>query len=53
MQDKRPTLNDPKEFALMRSIYFDKDLRQTEKLDELERLDRMYAKERNNNKSPR
>jgi len=53
MENKRPKITDPEEYRLIKSIYFDKDLRQTEKLDELERLDRMESKQRNNNKSSR
>lgn len=53
MENKRPTLNDPVEFAIIKSIYF-KDTRPTlEDNDPVERLERMESKQRNNQKSSR
>ena len=54
-QGNRPTLNDPKEWALIRSMYFQKDLQyyENEEVDQLERLDRQESKSRFNQKSPR
>ena len=52
MENKRPTLNDPTEFALIRSIYF-KDRTFDEQIDPIERLERMESKQRFNNKSSR
>ncbi len=53
MENKRPTLNDPAEFALIKSVYF-KDYRPAwEDLDPTERLERMESKHRSNNKSSR
>jgi len=53
MKDKRPKLTDPKEYALIKSIYFEKDYINKKKIDPIERLDRMESKQRNNNKSSR
>lgn len=50
---KRPTLNDPNEFALIKSIYFKDNRPLYEDLDPVERLNRMEAKYRHNNKSSR
>ena len=47
MKDKRPRLDNPKEFALIRSIYFEKDYRKTENIDSIEKLERMESKQRN------
>ncbi len=41
-----PRLDDPKEFAIVRSMYF-KDRDTPEEVDQLERLDRAYARGRN------
>jgi len=46
-------LYDPEEYTLIKSIYFDKDLPPNEKIDEIERLERLEAKQRNKNKSSR
>lgn len=51
--NKRPTLNDPEEYALIKSIHFKDDKPLHEELDPMERLERMESKQRNNNKSPR
>jgi hypothetical protein len=49
----RPRLDDPAEYAIIKSIYF-KDNRPFEAdLDPIERKDRMESKIRNNNKSSR
>lgn len=52
MENTRPKLTDPKEMAIIKSIYF-KDKPAWEDLDPLERLDRQEAKRKNNNKSSR
>jgi len=43
---KRPTLADPAEFAIVKSVYFPQDYRK-EKLDPIEDLERTYSRERN------
>jgi hypothetical protein len=53
MENKKPTLADPQEYALIKSIYFDKDLRQTEDIDQLERLERQESKHKNLNNNSR
>ena len=53
MENKRPTLNDPAEFALIKSVYFKDNRPLNEDLDPTERLERMEAKSRQNNKSSR
>jgi len=53
MKDKRPKLTDTKEYALIKSIYFEKDYINKEKIDPIERLDRMESKQRNQNKNSR
>jgi len=53
MENRRPRLDDPKEYAIIKSIYFAKDLEKTEKLDPLENLERQDSKQRNLNKSSR
>ena len=53
MENKRPTLNDPAEFALIKSIYFKESNPFNEDLDPVERLDRMESKQRNKSKSSR
>lgn len=50
---KRPTLNDPNEYALIKKIHFKGDRPFNEKLDPIERLERMESKHRNKNKSSR
>ncbi len=53
MEDKRPRLDDPKEFKIIRDIYFEKDHINKEQTDPIERLERMEARQRNNNKNSR
>jgi len=48
----RPKLTDPKEFAIIKSIYF-KDRQTSEKIDPIEELDRIESRQRNLNKSSR
>ena len=48
---ERPTLNDPKEYNLIKSIYFKNDRPFDEDLDPIERIERLEAKQRNKNKS--
>ena len=51
--NKRPRLDDPEEFALIKSMYFAKDNFNKEDIDPIEQLERMESKQRNLNKSPR
>ncbi len=53
MEQKRPTLNDPEEYAIIKSIYFKETMRGQEEIDPIERNERMESKQRNNNKSSR
>jgi len=53
MENKRPTLNDPQEFALIKSIYFIKDGEKNEHTDPIENLERQESKYRNTNKNSR
>ncbi len=53
MENKRPTLNDPAEYALIKSIHFKNDRPIHEDLDPIERKERMESKQRNKNKSSR
>jgi hypothetical protein len=46
MQTKRPKLSDPKEYALIKSIYFEKDSVK-ERLDPMEDLERSYSRDKN------
>jgi len=52
-QNNRPRLFDPEEFALIKSIYFEKDLPAEDDTDPIERLERQESRQRNLNKSPR
>ena len=52
MENKRPTLNDPVEYALIKSMYFN-DGPTSEEVDPIEKLERMESKQRNNKKSSR
>ena len=49
----RPRLDDPKEYALIKSLYFKDNKPAWEDLDPVERLSRQEAKHRHNNKSSR
>jgi len=49
----RPRLDDPNEFALIKSIYFKDNRPLDEDLDPIERLERMESRQRHNNKSSR
>ena len=54
MEQKRPTLNDPAEYALIKQIYFKDDVRFIEnQLPPDEISDRIDAKLRSSNKSSR
>lgn len=48
-----PRLDDPKEWAIVRSMYFAKDDFAKDEEDQIERLERMESRERFNNKSSR
>ena len=49
----RPKLTDPKEFAIIKSLYFKDNRPFNDEIDPIERLSRQEAKLRNNNKSSR
>lgn len=49
----RPRLDDPKEFAIIRSIYFEKDNRFNEEIDTVEQLERSESRSRNKNNQAR
>lgn len=54
MENKRPTLDDPKEFAIIKGIYFKDDfVKRNEEIDSIEKLERMESKYRNSQKSSR
>lgn len=53
MENKRPSMKDPAEFALIKQIYFKDNRPAWEDLDPAERLDRMESKQRFNQKSSR
>lgn len=53
MENNRPKYTDPKEYAIIKSVYFDKDLRPKEDTDPIERLERMESKQRNINNNSR
>lgn len=53
MEHKRPTLNDPEEYAIIKSIYFKETMRGNEEIDPIERLERMESKSRNQYKNSR
>ena len=53
MENNRPTMRDPEEFALIKSIYFKDNRPINEDLDPKEKLDRIEAKQRFNQKSSR
>jgi len=47
---KRPTLSDPEEYDLIKSIHFKEPNRYLEDLDPIEKLERMDSRQRNKNK---
>ena len=53
MENNRPKLTDPNEFAIIKSIYFKDNRPINEDLDPNEKLDRIEAKQRFNQKSSR
>lgn len=53
MNEERPKLIDPKEYAIIKSVYFKDNSPEWEELDPVERLERMESKHRNQNKSSR
>ena len=52
METKPPKLTDPQEFAIIKSVYFEKDFVK-EKLDPIESLERFYSKQRNHKNQSR
>ena len=50
--NKRPTLNDPYEFATIKRIYFKEETPYLD-IEPIERLERMESKQKFNNKSSR
>jgi len=53
MENKRPTLYDPEESNIIRSVYFKDNRPPFEDIDSLELLDRQESKYRHQNKSSR
>ena len=53
MENKRPRLDDPAEFAIIKQIYFKDNRPFDADLDPIEKMDRMESKIRFNNKSSR
>lgn len=53
MNNERPKLSDPKEYAIIKSIYFKDNKPAWEETDPIERLDRQESRQRFNKKSPR
>lgn len=47
MENKRPRLDDPQEFAIIKQMYFKNNRPINDDLDPLERLERQEAKQRN------
>lgn len=52
-ENSRPTLHDPAEWALIRSMYFDTSSYQKEQGDVIEELERLESRLKNNNISSR
>lgn len=52
-QMTRPRLDDPKEWSIIREMYFDTSGAVNDDTDPIERLERMQSKQRNLNNSPR
>lgn len=50
---KRPRLDNPEEYALIKSIHFKNDKPFNDDIDPIERLERQESKLRNQNKSSR
>ena len=53
MENNRPRLDDPEEYALIKSIHFKDDRPNLEAVDPIELSDRQDAKYKHNNKSAR
>lgn len=53
MENKRPRLDDPNEYKIIKEMYFKDDRPLGEDLDSIEKLSRMEAKQRSNAKSNR
>lgn len=53
MENQRPTLNDPKEWEIVREMYFDTSSPLKDETDPIERLERMNSKYRNLNTNSR
>jgi hypothetical protein len=53
MENKRPTLKDPAEFALIKQMYFQDNKPFNNDLDPIERNDRQESKLKNKQKSSR
>jgi len=52
-QNRRPSLSDPAEWEIVRSMYFAKDNFNNKDSDPIENLERQESKHRNLNKSSR
>jgi hypothetical protein len=53
MENKKPKITDPEEYALIKSIYFAKDLPKEEQIDQIERWERIQSKIKNTNNNSR
>ena len=53
MKERKPTLSDPTEFAIIKRIYFKDERLLREDIDPIERNERMESKARNKLKSSR
>lgn len=49
----RPTLSDPMEWVIIRSIYFNDNATHLEDIEPIERLERMQSRQRNLNNNSR
>lgn len=49
----KPKLTDPKEYRIIKEVYFKDNTRVNEEIDSIEKLERMEARYRQNNKSSR
>lgn len=49
----RPRLDDPNEFAIIRSMYFQDNIPLNEEIDSIEKLERMESRSKFNKQTPR
>ena len=53
MENKRPTISDPAEWAIVREMYFDTSRPLNDDTDPIEKWERMRSKQRNLNNNSR